>query len=102
MEALAAFEIAAIVLMLIGLRLLRGRVSDHGAGQRIAEAIAIGVLAGTLVLATGLVLSAAVQARSALAGGVALTMLMAPLMAALLGAAPWALLGGIALVVVGV
>jgi hypothetical protein len=140
MVTLAAFELTAIVLALAGIRLLRCAPSGHGNARSIAEAIATGMLAGLLVLVAGLVLSAAAaslaapacangavaacperaeRADIAMVGGIALTMLVAPLaigfvswrreralrhgLGAMLviGASPWVILGGVALAVAG-
>ena len=140
-QAVVAIIATAAALVIAGLRLLRGEAATPGGAlTRAGWAIAIGLLSGIIVMATGMVLSAALtslsappctttpegtlcpdsgdQARSAFAGAVALTMLVTPIatgfvmwrreralrhgLGAMLvvGAAPWALLGAIALFVV--
>jgi hypothetical protein len=140
-QAVVAIIATAAALVITGLRLLRGEATTPGGAlSRACWAIAIGLLSGIIVMATGMVLSAALtslaapactttpegtlcpdsgdQSRSAFAGAVALTMLVTPIatgfvmwrreralrhgLGAMLvvGAAPWALLGAIALFVV--
>lgn len=140
-QAAIAIIATAAALVIAGLRLLRGEATTPGGILgRAGLAIAIGLLIGVIVMAAGIVLSAALtslaapactttaegilcpdsgdQARSAFADAVALTMLVAPIATGIVmwrreralrhglgamlvvGAAPWALLGAIALFVV--
>jgi hypothetical protein len=137
-QAVITIIATAAALMFAGLRLLRGEATaPGGVPGRAGLAIAIGLLTGIIVMATGMVLSAALtslaapactttaegtvcpdsgdQARSAFVGAVAFTMLVAPIATGLVmwrqeralrhglgamlvvGAAPWALLGAVAL-----
>jgi hypothetical protein len=140
-QAVVAIIATSAALVVAGLRLLRGEAATPGGAlSRAGWAIAIGLLSGIVVMVTGVLLSAALssltapacttssegtlcpdpgdQARSAFAGAVAFTMLVAPIATGIVmwrreralrhglgamlvvGAAPWALLGAIALFVI--